>query len=89
MSGGSFDYAFSHIENFADALERKLDPEADGYYDHEFSPEVIAEMRRVITEARKFGHVMHAVEWLWSGDTGEAAFLRRMMDIELDNFVTD
>jgi hypothetical protein len=84
MSGGSFDYAFGKLEMFADELETKLDTTSENYWDHGFSPDIIAEMRRVVAEARSFARVMHAVEWLWSGDTGEDSFKREMMEIELD-----
>lgn len=88
MSGGSFDYAFGHVETFADALEKKLDTTNPDHWEHGFKPEVVAEMRRIIIEARQFACVMHAAEWLWSGDDGEDTFLKKMMNIELEKFVT-
>lgn len=88
MSGGSFDYAFGHVDDFAEALERKLNEADDpAAWNPGFSPEVVAEMRRMVAEARQFAKKMHAVEWLWSGDDGEDTFLRRMMEIELENMV--
>ena len=89
MSGGSFDYAFAHVETFADTLEEKLNDVKDtALWNPGFKPETYAEMRRIITEARQFAKVMHAAEWLWSGDDGEDTFLRKLMDIELETLTT-
>ncbi len=91
MSGGAFDYAYLpylHVENFADALERKFDATGAPSY-HGFKPEVVAEMRRAVVQARHLASVMRAVELLWGSDDSEETFMRKMMDLELKNFVTE
>ncbi len=88
MSGGSFDYAYGHVSRFADELEDKLDEKLDKLSgEQEFSPEVIAELRQILTQARRFAEVMHAVEWLYDGDYGEKTFLKKLLDIELKRLV--
>lgn len=86
MSGGSFNYAYMHTSNFADELGCKLD-EFDKVDDWEqkpnyFEPAVLAKLREIKTLAERAALLMKEAEWLYSGDTGEESFLRRVAAIE-------
>lgn len=86
MSGGSFRHAYSSVERFAEDLEISLDVAAVDAEQEEldnFDPKTIKQLRRIVAEARDFAKVMKAVEWLYSGDTGEDTFFRDLLEIEL------
>jgi hypothetical protein len=78
MSGGSFNYAYIRVLNFAGELEQMLQDSGkerarhNGWIDYhpEFAPEEIATLRPIIDQARKLAEVMRAVEWMVSGDSG-------------------
>lgn len=72
MSGGSFDYAYCRVNTFADELSEKLDSET------EFEPEVIGKLRMIESYSRKAAMLMKEAEWLYSGDTGEDSFMKRV-----------
>lgn len=78
MSGGSFDYAFTHVEHFARELEEYLSQEVtqpdDCYVPYE-SPSTRDVLQTIVHEMRAVANIMYAVEWLYSGDIGEKAFL--------------
>jgi hypothetical protein len=74
MSGGHFQYAFSHVDNFAYQLEMELEEDPD----EEFESEVIDRLRAVIALCRKTYHEMREAEWLFSGDTCPESFLKRI-----------
>ena len=77
MGGGSFDYAFNRLVTFADELEQKLDDEL-----HPGNAEVRLRLRRLVSEARRLAPIMKEAEWLYSGDTGEDTFLRRVGELD-------
>ena len=89
MSGGSFDYAFSTVESFADELGVKLDgkDEADawGFKPLQFAPETIGKLREIEQLARRTAMLMREAEWLYSGDTSDCSFMRRVAEIESSN----
>lgn len=88
MSGGSFDYAYSRVQNFSDELSNKLDRNdvEDGYsWKVGFSAETVAKLREVERLARRTAALMKEVEWLYSGDTGEDIFAERVRHIEAAN----
>lgn len=78
MSGGSFNYAYSRVQDFADELEYKIDHAGEvrssygGWTDTEpdYGEETHAMLRKIVEQARKFAEVMRAVEWMYSGDSG-------------------
>jgi hypothetical protein len=80
MSGGSFNYAYSRVQTFADDLEHKLDIAGQvipGYSfrdyverEPEHDEETNRRLRYIVDKARKFAEVMRAVEWLYSSDSG-------------------
>ena len=79
MSGGSFNYAYSRVQDFADELAIKIDGNdvRDTWGDaHCFASHVIAELSKLATDAKVISDKMRAAEWLYSGDIGEEAFLR-------------
>lgn len=86
MSGGSFNYSYQRALDFADALDVKLSrfDEVDGWGNkrYHFSPEVLDKLHLAVSYIRGAANLMKEVEWLYSGDTGEAWFLKKMEGIE-------
>lgn len=87
MSGGSFDYAYDKVSRFADELEERLDNAGkrvrpDSIYDDTTEPEwseaVTVALRDLSIIARHVSRMMHAAEWLYSGDYGEDSFMEEM-----------
>ena len=81
MSGGSFNYAYSRVNLFAEALEQRIIDRFKknqwGETPNDWSDEVIDRMRDIQIEAERFAEVMRAVEWLYSSDIGEDTFMER------------
>jgi len=80
MSGGSFDYAYENPAQFADELENKLDdvrPDTQ-----QFAPAVTARLWLLVVEARRLSRLMREAEWLYSGDTGEDTFSKRVAKLD-------
>ncbi|WP_186412037.1 hypothetical protein [Candidatus Propionivibrio aalborgensis] len=89
MSGGSFDYAYSRVNQFADELGLRLD-EADkvnewGETPNKFEPATLAKLRGIEHLARRTAALMRESEWLYSGDTGDESFMERVKEIESSN----
>ena len=87
MSGGSFDYAYVETARFADDLRNRLDEQGkdrygDGFTRPAWPPEVADKMARIADAAEYVSRLMKEVEWLYSDDTGEETFLRRVAEIE-------
>ena len=82
MSGGSFDYAYQHAARFADELRNKLaeqgKQDCDGWTVTEWTPEVAARLGEIADIAERASKLMKEAEWLYSGDTGDDTFMRRM-----------
>lgn len=78
MSGGSFDYAYARTWQFADELAERLDAGV------EYSPETVAELRRIVDVARRAGSLMRDAEWLLSGWGDEAGFERSVANLSGD-----
>lgn len=89
MSGGSFDYAYGRVDQFADELGVRLDEHAKkneyGETPHDFEPTTREKLREIEVMARHTAKLMKEVEWLFSGDTGEASFMARVMEIDSSN----
>lgn len=89
MSGGSFDYAYSRVQDFADELGAKLDNwnKKTEYGDalYEFEPATLAKLREIERQARHVAALMKEAEWLYSGDTGDESFMERVRQIEAAN----
>lgn len=85
MGGGSFDYAYWKVEEFADTLRNKIDAndrEDEWGNKYNMPDEVIAKLTPLVLEALTLARKMKEVEWLYSGDTGPDTFLKRMKEIE-------
>ena len=82
MSGGSFDYAYQRAAQFADELRNKLAEQGkqdrSGWTVTEWPPEVSARLHEIADIAEQTGKLMKEVEWLYSGDTGDDTFMRRV-----------
>lgn len=81
MSGGSFNYAYSRVQDFEQDLRCKIEAnETPDEYGHSpnLSPAVIAKLIDIADRSRKLAAEMHATEWLYSSDIGEDTFLRRI-----------
>lgn len=86
MSGGAFDYAYCKVVVFADDLEQRLDRHDEnddfGNTPNEFSQHVLKKLKEIEVECRKAAALMREAEWLYSGDTSESVFMRRVEAIE-------
>jgi 2,4-dienoyl-CoA reductase-like NADH-dependent reductase (Old Yellow Enzyme family) len=84
MSGGSFNYAYVRVSEFAAELQEKLnDPD---YLD--FWPrEVEKEIRETLAQAKYLAVRMKEVEWLYSADTSPETFLVYMRDLKENSMV--
>jgi hypothetical protein len=89
MSGGSFNYAYSHAEEFADKLERKLRDSAEAPVrpgdeggPMTFEPAVTARLHHIALQVRQASALMKEVEWLYSGDSGDESFLQNLAALE-------
>ncbi len=86
MSGGSFNYAYSHMAMFADELAQKLDDwditDEYGYKTYSFKPETLAKLREIQIAAERIAKLMREAEWLYSADTSDDSFMRRVAEIE-------
>ncbi len=95
MSGGSFDYGYSHVDMLADEIERKLvsdcrrpgDKWDDGYdYLNDCTPEqretVKAEMTSLMNDLRRNAKRARELEWYFSGDHSADSYLRIIREDE-------
>lgn len=71
MSGGHFDYAQYHIDNIANSIEQELTSD-------EHSLETKREMQTAILTLRVAHVYTQRIDWLLSGDDGEATFHERL-----------
>lgn len=89
MSGGSFDYAYSRVVQFANELDLKLSESGKqdewGSYPYQFEPATLTKLREIEAMARKTAGLMREAEWLYSGDTGDKSFMERVAEIEGTN----
>ena len=85
MSGGAFDYAYSKVNEFADQLELRLEQATTSPGD--WLSDIPASVRDVlldtVNEARIAAAKMKAVEWYFSGDTGDETLLKDVMQADL------
>lgn len=88
VSGGSFDYAYCRVAGFADDLQMRIDERERvdewGQTPNNFEQPVIDKLREIAKYARKTAALMRETEWLYSGDTSEESFLRRVGEAEAD-----
>jgi hypothetical protein len=84
VSGGSFNYAYSHVKYFSVELIAKIElrPFNGDHNDcYAFSDEVTMKLREIAEIAEKTAKLMNEVEWLYSGDTGEETFMSHVNEI--------
>ena len=86
MSGGSFNSAYQKTQYFSDELESRLDESVDSD-DWKPEPQTADKLREIVKIARYAARLMKEVEWLYSGDTGDESFMRRVEVIESSNAV--
>ena len=92
MSGGSFGYAYRGVERFAGRLEERLrnagklsESPYGNYAECQWSPEVTELLTATAYAARKLATMMHAAEWLYSGDDGEESYLDAIAELDKDD----
>ena len=85
MSGGSFDYAYARMHEFADDLRNKLAEQGqvvDGWEVCTWEPQVAAKLAEIAALVDHAAKLAKEAEWLYSGDTGEETFMARVGKIE-------
>ena len=85
MSGGSFDYAYQKVADFAELLSALIanNKTKDRWgCVHDYSDEVVENLVAIEGQARKTAKLMREVEWLYSGDHGSESFLALVKKIE-------
>lgn len=75
MPGGSFNYAYSHVQSFAEELGEKM-----AEFAHEDSAEVKDALNYIKAEAERIGKLMRAAEWYYSGDTGPESVIEAVTE---------
>lgn len=73
MSGSSFDYAYFEVRDFADNLAEKIFENPA-----EYSEPTMAELRKLVIDARAMADKMRAVEFLYSGDYSEENTMKEL-----------
>jgi 3-methyladenine DNA glycosylase Tag len=86
VSGGSFDYAYIRVEGFSENLLLRLDSsdKVDEYGDtpNKFKSETLSKLYEIERMVRVTSALMKEVEWLYSGDTSDDSFMKRVAGIE-------
>lgn len=92
MSGGSFNYAYSCVNEFVDKMKDRLDNVEEtneyGEQPNKFSPEVIDMLREIELTVRHTAKLMKEVEWLYSGDSGEKTFVTNVYATAFEDYVS-
>lgn len=79
MSGGHFNYKQHHITDIVDEVERIVSHNAHNADDEEpYSDAVIQKFREGLKALRIAAVYAQRIDWLVSGDDGEARFLERL-----------
>ena len=88
MSGGHFDYKYSQILALADELKHEIDINDDTSIDeygdtpgHKFKSDALRNLKIAQRLLSLIGELAKEVEWLYSGDTGEDAFISKIDEI--------
>ncbi|OQX12826.1 MAG: hypothetical protein BWK73_14015 [Thiothrix lacustris] len=88
MSGGHFQHAYSSAGNFAEDLKMELDtcnePDEYGELHNQYEPATRAKLLEIANLAAHVSKLMREAEWLYSGDTGDESFMKRVAKIEAD-----
>ena len=76
MSGGHFDYKQHHIRDIADNIERVIAKNAESEY--RFDDKTIVRFIEGVKALRVAEAYAQRIDWLLSGDDGEATFWQRL-----------
>ena len=85
MSGGHYDYGYSHITQLADNIERSFIQ--DGVqHDYDYLGDaniyqkeaILREVRSLIKDLNAVAKRAKELEWYMSGDTGPETYLKRL-----------
>lgn len=76
MSGGHFDYKQHHIREIADEIERVIAKQYDG--EDRFDDKTIVRFIEGVKALRIAEAYAQRIDWLLSGDDGEATFWQRL-----------
>lgn len=85
MSGGSFDYAYARMHEFADDLRDMLSQQGqkkDGWEVVTWEPTVAVKLEEISHLVDHAAKLAKEVAWLYSGETGEETFMWRVGKIE-------
>lgn len=86
MSGGSFGYAYSKVDDFVEQLHERLARAASSEDNTEgvggIDLATARKLEEIVQYVDKAGKLMKEVEWYFSGDNGDESFLRNVRDIE-------
>ncbi len=85
MSGGSFNYEYSRMQDFADDLRERLTQQGqvvDGWKVGIWEPAVATKLAEIAELVDHVAKLAREAEWLYSGDTGEDTFTERVSKIE-------
>jgi len=91
MSGGHFDYQQHRIRDILENIEELIISNNDTTLNewgspvgYQFSQEVMEEFKKACFYLKRAYIYAHRIDWLVSGDDGEASFFKRLK-IELEN----
>lgn len=81
MSGGTFDYIQTKVEETARDMKRNLKD-----FDYNDTPEINEEVKKRIKKISKFAlyisKLIREVDWYFAGDNGGESFLKCLEEIE-------
>ena len=81
MSGGHFNYSQHAITEIAEEIERAIqNNEREDEYGWGFSGETISRLCLAVNALEVAAIFAHRADWLLSGDDGEEAFNRRLIE---------
>lgn len=88
MSGGHYDYDQFRLDNIADTIESDIENNNKTWNDgwgeqsgYGMPSDVIARMTIIKNELHKLSRLVHAADWLYSGDTGVETFVQKFDEI--------
>lgn len=88
ISGGHYDYKQHVLDDIADTIESDIENNNktwdDGWGEvsgHDMPSDVIARMTIIKNELRKLSKLVHAADWLYSGDDSVKTFLKKFDEI--------
>lgn len=85
MSGGHFEYAYFHVEQFCNSLEYEIkhNKKKNEYGDcTNYKPKTIRELKRILKWCEITAKLMEHTEWLYSGDDSEETFLENIKKVK-------